>query len=150
LPRASRAHAPRDETFIAEQSSGRGTALPLRGYLKSGSSKHTAAKMTTLGQTRWAIAEGYIPAQSSFSDPVLVSHETACILNAGDRPAHVRITVFFADREPVGPYGARCTCVSTISSGPNRFHAIRPTHHYSSPMCRSWCSTRGSIRDTLK
>jgi hypothetical protein len=61
-------------------------------------------KMTTVGRTRWAIAEGYIPAQSSFSDAALVSHETACILNAGDAPAHVRITVFFADREPVGPY----------------------------------------------
>jgi hypothetical protein len=63
--------------------------------------------MTTLGQlgqTRWAIAEGYIPAQSSFSDPALVSHETACILNSGDRPAHVRITVYFTDREPAGPY----------------------------------------------
>ena len=34
----------------------------------------------------------------------LVSHETACILNAGDRQAHVDITLFFADREPVGPY----------------------------------------------
>jgi hypothetical protein len=60
--------------------------------------------MTMLGRTHWAIAEGYIPSQSSFSDPALVSHETACILNAGDAPAHVRITVFFADREPVGPY----------------------------------------------
>jgi len=60
--------------------------------------------MTTLGQTRSAIAEGYIPADSSFSDPALVSHETACILNSGDQPAHVRITVYFADREPVGPY----------------------------------------------
>jgi hypothetical protein len=60
--------------------------------------------MTTLGQTRWAIAEGYISAQSSFSDPALVSHETACILNSGDRPAHVRITVYFTDREPAGPY----------------------------------------------
>ena len=60
--------------------------------------------MTTLGQTRWAIAEGYIPAQSSFSDPALVSHETACILNTGERPAHVRITVYFADRDPTGPY----------------------------------------------
>ena len=60
--------------------------------------------MTALGRTRWAIAEGYIPAHSSFSDPALVSHETACILNAGDEQAHVRITVFFADREPAGPY----------------------------------------------
>ena len=45
-----------------------------------------------------------IPGQSSFSDPALVSHETACILHAGDRSAHVRITIFFGDREPVGPY----------------------------------------------
>jgi hypothetical protein len=60
--------------------------------------------METLGHKRWAIAEGWIPSQSSFSEPTLMSHETACILNAGDRTAHVRITVFFADREPVGPY----------------------------------------------
>ena len=64
--------------------------------------------MMTLGQTRWAIADGYIPGQSSFSDPALVSHETACILNASETPAHVRITVYFAeyfaDRDPVGPY----------------------------------------------
>jgi hypothetical protein len=54
-----------------------------------------------LGQRRWAIAEGWIPSQSSFSDPALVSHETACILNATDKAAHIRITIFFADREPV-------------------------------------------------
>jgi hypothetical protein len=60
--------------------------------------------MEALGHKRWAIAEGYIPSQSSFSDPALTSHETACILNAGDSTAHVRITVFFSDREPVGPY----------------------------------------------
>ena len=60
--------------------------------------------MESIGRKRWAIAEGYIPSQSSFSDRALISHETACILNAGDREAHVRITMFFADREPVGPY----------------------------------------------
>lgn len=60
--------------------------------------------MGFIGRKHWAIAEGYIPSQSSFSDPALISHETACILNAGDKPAHVRITIYFADREPVGPY----------------------------------------------
>ena len=34
----------------------------------------------------------------------MVSHETACLLNAGDADAHVAITVYFADREPAGPY----------------------------------------------
>jgi hypothetical protein len=60
--------------------------------------------MDPIGRKRWAIAEGYIPSQSSFSDPALISHETACILNAGNRDARIAITIFFADRDPVGPY----------------------------------------------
>jgi hypothetical protein len=60
--------------------------------------------MDAIGRKRWAIAEGYIPSQSSFSDRSLISHETACILNAGDQDAHVSITLFFVDREPLGPY----------------------------------------------
>ncbi len=57
--------------------------------------------MAEIGKTIWAIAEGYIPGGSAFTDRALMSHETACILNAGDRDAHVDLTVFFADREPV-------------------------------------------------
>ena len=34
----------------------------------------------------------------------MTSHETACILNAGDQDAQVEITVYFTDREPAGPY----------------------------------------------
>src|SRR5262249_16271323 len=69
--------------------------------------------MEVIGRRRWAIAEGYIPSESSFSDHALISHETACILNVGEREARVAITIFFANREPVGPYrvtvGARRT-----------------------------------------
>jgi hypothetical protein len=57
--------------------------------------------MDAIGRKRWAIAEGYIPSQSVSTDRALVSHETACILNAGDRDAQIKLTVFFADREPV-------------------------------------------------
>jgi hypothetical protein len=60
--------------------------------------------MTEIGRTHWAIAEGYIPSESSFSTRALLSHETACLLNAGDRDAHISITIFFVDREPIGPY----------------------------------------------
>jgi hypothetical protein len=60
--------------------------------------------MEFIGRRRWAIAEGWIPSESSFSDRTLISHETACILNTGHKEAHVTITVFFADREPVGPF----------------------------------------------
>ncbi len=57
-----------------------------------------------LGKKVWAIAEGYIPATGHGPAPTMTSHETACLLNTGDRDAHVRITIFFADRDPVGPY----------------------------------------------
>ncbi len=60
--------------------------------------------MTAIGATRWAIAEGYIPGKSTGEGPAFVSHETACLLNAGDAPAHVEIMLYFKDREPVGPY----------------------------------------------
>ena len=59
---------------------------------------------TAIGATVWAIAEGYIPGSSTGTTEALISHETVCILNAGARDAQVRITVYFADREPAGPY----------------------------------------------
>ncbi len=57
-----------------------------------------------IGARRWVIAEGYIPEGSTGPAHTMTSHETACILNAGDRPAHVELTIYFSDREPVGPY----------------------------------------------
>lgn len=59
---------------------------------------------TEIGRKRWAIAEGYIPAWSTGPKPEMLSHETVCLLNASSRDAHVEITLFFAEREPVGPY----------------------------------------------
>jgi hypothetical protein len=70
--------------------------------------------MEAIGRRRWAIAEGYIPSESAFSDRALISHETACILNAGDRDASVEITILFADREPVGPYKVRVGARRTL------------------------------------
>ncbi|HEX2056048.1 MAG TPA: sensory rhodopsin transducer [Nitrospiraceae bacterium] len=60
--------------------------------------------MQTIGRTRWAIAEGYIPSSSHGPAPQMTSHETVCLLNASDQEAHIRLTVFYTDREPVGPY----------------------------------------------
>jgi hypothetical protein len=58
----------------------------------------------TIGRKRWAIAEGYIPGWSNGPEPQMTSHETVCLLNASDSDAHVELTVFYADREPSGPY----------------------------------------------
>ena len=57
-----------------------------------------------IGRTRWAIPEGYIPASSTGPEPAMLSHETVCLLNASDREAHVEIMIYFADRDPAGPY----------------------------------------------
>jgi len=60
--------------------------------------------MKSTGVKRWAIAEGYIPAESHGPEPQFTSHETVCILNTTDNDARVTITIFYSDREPSGPY----------------------------------------------
>jgi len=60
--------------------------------------------MQAIGKHRWVIAEGYLPPSSTGDTRQLASHETACLLNTGDVPAQVAITIFFAGREPAGPY----------------------------------------------
>jgi hypothetical protein len=59
---------------------------------------------TAIGKTRWAIAEGYIPSESTGPGPAMTSHETLCFLNASDQNAAISITLYFENREPVGPY----------------------------------------------
>lgn len=60
-----------------------------------------------IGKQRWAIAEGYIPESSHGPDPEMTSHETVCILNTSGEEARVEITVYYSDRDPVGPYEVR-------------------------------------------
>jgi hypothetical protein len=67
-----------------------------------------------IGARRWAIAEGYIPSESTGEGRAFESHETACMLNAGDEAAEVSLTIYFADREPAGPYNARVEARRTL------------------------------------
>jgi hypothetical protein len=57
-----------------------------------------------VGATTWVIADGYIPPESTGPAPAMTSHDSACMLNAGDSDAHVELLLFFANREPAGPY----------------------------------------------
>ena len=57
--------------------------------------------MNTIGRKQWAIPEGYIPAGRHGPEPAMLSHECVCILNAGETPANVTLTVFYTDRAPV-------------------------------------------------
>jgi hypothetical protein len=68
----------------------------------------------TIGHTRWAIAEGYIPSDGLEGDRALISHETACLLNAQDQDASISITIYFTDREPAGPYRVKLAARRTL------------------------------------
>ena len=75
-----------------------------------------------IGSTTWAIAEGYIPETSTGPAPDFTSHETVCMLNAGERDAHVEITIYFPNREPAGPYRLTVPARRTLHQ---RFNELR-------------------------
>ncbi|MDX1604054.1 sensory rhodopsin transducer [Salinimicrobium sp. CDJ15-81-2] len=60
--------------------------------------------MRALGKKTWVIAEGYIPEYGTGKEPEFTSHETACILNTSNEDAKVELTIYFSDKDPVGPY----------------------------------------------
>jgi hypothetical protein len=47
-------------------------------------------------------------------DHALISHEAACLLNATDKDANISITLFFEDRDPVGPYRVKLPARRTL------------------------------------
>lgn len=58
----------------------------------------------SIGARTWVIVDGWIPDGSTGPAPEMVSHDTVCVLNAGDTDANVELTLHFADRDPIGPY----------------------------------------------
>ena len=79
-------------------------ACTVRATMVVGNEHGRGDMANAIGKRRWAIAEGFIPESSTGPEPEMTSHETACLLNAGASDAHVRITLYFADRDPLGPY----------------------------------------------
>jgi len=53
------------------------------------------------GKQNWYIVDGYRPAPQSDPAAVYEGHESIMLLNPNDRDAHVRISVYFEDRDPV-------------------------------------------------
>ncbi len=77
---------------------------------------------TPVGHRIWAIPEGYIPGQSTGPAPEFTSHETACILNAGDNEANIEITIYYTDKDPVGPYNVKVPAKRTAHL---RFNSLK-------------------------
>ncbi|UXA18458.1 sensory rhodopsin transducer [Mycobacterium sp. SMC-4] len=57
-----------------------------------------------LGATVWVFPAGRIPPESTGREPEYTSRDELCILNTDSAPAQLAITVFHAERDPVGPY----------------------------------------------
>ncbi|MBQ3115873.1 MAG: hypothetical protein IJC07_02475 [Clostridia bacterium] len=53
------------------------------------------------GKKEWYIVDGYRPAPAPDPKAVYEGHESVMILNPNEKDAHVSITFFFEDREPI-------------------------------------------------
>lgn len=53
------------------------------------------------GKTKWYIVDGYRPSPKPDPNAVYEGHESIMILNTNDQDAHILISVYFEDRDPV-------------------------------------------------
>ena len=64
-----------------------------------------------LGSRIWLIPDCYYPSTSSPGH--YVSHEAICVLNVGDKDAHLKLTLYFEDRDPIRSFKAVCKAERT-------------------------------------
>ncbi|MDO5670223.1 MAG: sensory rhodopsin transducer [Corynebacterium sp.] len=57
-----------------------------------------------MGRTQWAFAAGHMPDGSTGREPEFTSRDELCLLNTSTQEACAEVTVFHADKDPVGPY----------------------------------------------
>ena len=60
--------------------------------------------LKTIGAKVWAIPGGHMPLVSSGAEPANTSRDELCVLNAGHSDAHLQLTIYYEEHEPVGPY----------------------------------------------
>ena len=82
-----------------------------------------------VGRKIWVIPEGYIPSKSNGPQPEMLSHETACILNMNNEDAHIRIMIYFSNREPAGPYEVTVPARRTLHLRFNELKSPEPIPH---------------------
>jgi hypothetical protein len=58
-----------------------------------------------IGHRTWAVPGVNNPAATTGVEPTTTGEDFLCVLNAEERHAHVQVTIFYTNRDPVGPYG---------------------------------------------
>ncbi|MCZ8517372.1 sensory rhodopsin transducer [Paenibacillus filicis] len=66
------------------------------------------------GKKTWFIPDGFLPPKSTGDQ---ISHEAVCVLNLGKEDAHIKLTFYFEDRNPMDRFQSVC--------GAERTHHIR-------------------------
>ena len=64
-----------------------------------------------IGAKAWYVADSYLPEHTTGAAE---SHESVCVLNLNRRPAKLKITVYFEDREPLTGLEAECPPQRTV------------------------------------
>ena len=64
----------------------------------------------SIGAKVWLVPDSFLPDHSTGE---LKSHEAVCVLNLHRRPAKLKITVYFEDREPLTGLEAECPAQRT-------------------------------------
>jgi hypothetical protein len=60
--------------------------------------------MELAGKKLWVIPGGHIPLKSTGKEPDFVSQDRLAILNTGSDAVNVKLTIYYADQEPVTDY----------------------------------------------
>ncbi len=60
--------------------------------------------MPDIGRKTWALPGSNIPLNQNGREPEFTTRDTLWMLNTTGDDATVAITIYYADREPVGPY----------------------------------------------
>jgi len=56
------------------------------------------------GRNRWVTSGGFIPENSTGTEPEMTSHDKLSLLNIGNDLANIRMFIFFEDADPAGPF----------------------------------------------
>jgi hypothetical protein len=61
--------------------------------------------MSGIGHRTWVVPGGRNPPGSRGLEPEFTSRDELSLLNTGETPAEIRLTVYFENRDPAGPFG---------------------------------------------
>lgn len=60
--------------------------------------------MNGIGKTTWVIPGGRIPVHGTGHEPEFTSRDELWLLNTGDEDAQLKMTFYYGDQDPIGPY----------------------------------------------